>query len=61
MCGKEKVAISTPKIVQFEDFEHFFMKASDEEKFLLFQQYMVKLKVNEQWCLKWYAWCINAD
>ena len=42
------MVIVTPKNVQFEDVS-FFIKASDEKKFLLFQQ--VKLKVNEHWCL----------
>ena len=36
MCGSEQVVISTPKNVQFENVR-FFIKVSDEEKFLLFQ------------------------
>ena len=36
MFGNEQVVIFTPKIVQFENVS-FFMKLSDEEKFLLFQ------------------------
>ena len=36
MCENEQVIIVTPKNVHFEDVS-FFIKASDEEKFLLFQ------------------------
>ena len=36
MCGYEQVVIFTPKNVQFENVS-FFIKVSDEEKFLLFQ------------------------
>ena len=36
MCGYEQVVIFTPKNVQFENVR-FFIKVSDEEKFLLFQ------------------------
>ena len=35
MCGNEGVFIVTPKNVQFEVVS-YFIKASDEEKFLLF-------------------------
>ena len=44
MCGNKQVVIVTPKIVQFEDFEQFFIKASDEEKILLFQHGKIKDK-----------------
>ena len=59
MCGNEQVVIATPKIVHFEDFEQFFIKASDEEKFLLFQHGKNKRK----WAMAsyWCAWCINVD
>ena len=36
MCGNEQVIIFTPTNVQFEKVS-FFIKVSDEEKFLLFQ------------------------
>ena len=36
MCGNEQVVIFTPKNVQFQNVS-FFIKVSDEEKFLLFQ------------------------
>ena len=36
MCGNEQVVIFTPTIMQFEN-ASFFIKFSDEEKFLLFQ------------------------
>ena len=36
MCGNEQVVIFTPKNGQFENVS-FFIKVSDEEKFLLFQ------------------------
>ena len=36
MCGNEQVIIFTPTNVQFENVS-FFIKVSDEEKFLLFQ------------------------
>ena len=36
MCGNEQVVMFTPTNVQFENFS-FFLKMSDEEKFLLFQ------------------------
>ena len=36
MCGNEQVVISTPTNVQFENVS-FFLKVSDEEKFLLYQ------------------------
>ena len=36
MCGNEQVVIFTPTIIQFENVS-FFIKFSDEEKFLLFQ------------------------
>ena len=36
MCGNEQVVIFTPKNVQFENVS-FFIKVSDEEKFLFFQ------------------------
>ena len=36
MCAYKQVVIFTPKIVQFENVT-FFIKVSDEEKFLLFQ------------------------
>ena len=36
MCGNEQVVIFTPKTGQFENVS-FFIKVSDEEKFLLFQ------------------------
>ena len=44
--------------VQFEDVS-FFIKVSDEEKFLLFQRGEIKSK----WALVsyWYAWCRNED
>ena len=59
MCGNELVVIVTPKIMQFEDFEQFFIKVSDEEKFSLFQHG----KIEGRWAMVsyWYAWCINAD
>ena len=36
MCGNEQVVVFTPKNVQFQSI-NFFIKVSDEEKFLLFQ------------------------
>ena len=36
MCGNKQVGIFTSKNVQFENVS-FFIKVSDEEKFLLFQ------------------------
>ena len=36
MCGNEQVVIFAPKNVQFENVS-FFIKVSDEEKFLPFQ------------------------
>ena len=36
MCRNEQVIIFTPKNVQFKNVS-FFIKVSDEEKFLLFQ------------------------
>ena len=44
MYGNEQVVIVTPKFVQFEDFEQFFIKVSDEEKFLLFEHGKIKGK-----------------
>ena len=42
------MVIVTPRNVQFED-ASFFIKDSDEERSYSFN--MVKLKVNEHWCL----------
>ena len=44
MCGNEQVVIFTPTNVQFENVS-FFIKVSNEEKFLLV---MVKLTVNQR-------------
>ena len=44
MCGNEQVGIFTPKNVQFENVS-FFIKVSDEEKFLLFQRHLCKLRI----------------
>ena len=41
MCGNEQVVIVTPKDVQFEDVS-FFIKASDEKIYLLFQHGEIK-------------------
>ena len=41
MCGYKQVVIFTPINVQFENVS-FFIKVSDEEKFLLFQHGEIK-------------------
>ena len=43
MCGDEQVVIVTPKNVQFENVS-FFIKTSNEEKFLLFQHGVINGK-----------------
>ena len=43
MCGNEQVVILTPKNVQFQNV-NFFLKVSDEEKFLLFQHVEINSK-----------------
>ena len=58
MCKYEQVVIFTPKNVQFENVR-FFMKVSDEEKFLLFQYGEINGKL--AMLSYWYAWCKNAD
>ena len=52
------MVIATPKNVQFEDVS-FFIKASDEEKFLLFQH--CEIKGERALVSYWYAWCRNED
>ena len=61
MCGNEQVAIFTLTNVQFENVS-FFLKVSDEEKFLLFQ-YGQYGEINGKSAMLsyWYAWCKNAD
>ena len=56
MCGNVQVVIDIPKNVRFEDVS-FFIKASDEELFLLFQHGISK------WAMVsyWYDWCRYAD
>ena len=57
-CGNDQVVIVTPKNVQYEDVS-FFIKASDEEKFLFFEHGEIKGK--------WapvsysYSWRMNED
>ena len=58
MCGNEQVNIFTPTNVQFENVG-FFIKVSDEEKFLLFQYGEINGKSAMLSCC--YAWCKNAD
>ena len=58
MCGNEQVVIFTPTNVQFENVS-FFLKVSNEEKFLLFQCGEINDKSAMLSC--WYAWCKNAD
>ena len=58
MCRNEQVGIFTPKNVQFENVS-FFIKVSDEEKFLLFQHGEINGK--SAMLFYWYAWCKNAD
>ena len=53
MCGYEQVVIFTPKNVQFENVS-FFLKVSDEEKFLLFQYGEINGK--SAMLSYWYAW-----
>ena len=50
--------IVTPKNVQFEDVS-FLIKASDEEKFLLFQYGEINSK--REMVPYWYAWYRNAS
>ena len=45
MCGNEQVVIFTPKNGQFENVS-FFIKVSDEEKFLLFQYGEINGKIS---------------
>ena len=58
MCGNEQVVIFTPTNVQFENVG-FFIKVSDEEKFLRFQYGEINGK--SAMLSYWYAWCKNAD
>ena len=58
MCGNEQVVIFIPTNVQFENFG-FFLKVSDEEKFLPFQYGEINGK--SAMLSYWYAWCKNAD
>ena len=58
MCGNEQVVIFIPTNVQFEKVS-YFIKESDEEKFLLFQYCEINGK--SAMLSYWYAWCKNAD
>ena len=58
MCGSEQVVIFTPKNGQFERVS-FFIKVSDEEKFLLFQHGEINGK--SAMLSYWYACCKNTD
>ena len=58
MCGNEQVVIFTPKNGQFENVR-FFIKVSDEEKFLLFQHDEINGK--SAMLSYWYACCKNMD
>ena len=58
MCENEQVVIFTPKKVQFENVS-FFIKVSDEEKFLLFKYGEINGKL--AMLSYWYALCKNAD
>ena len=58
MCGNEQVAVFIPTNVQFENIS-FFIKVSDEEKFLLFQYGEINGK--SAILSYWYAWCKKAD
>ena len=58
MCENEQVVMFTPKKGQFENVS-FFIKVSDEEKFLLFQYGEINGK--SAMLFYWYAWCKNVD
>ena len=58
MCGNEQVVIFTPKSGQFENVS-FFIKVSDEEKFLLFQHGEINGK--SAMLSYRYACCKNTD
>ena len=58
MCGNEQVAVFIPTNVQFENIS-FFIKVSDEEKFLLFQYGEINGKSSI--LSYWNAWCKKAD
>ena len=46
MCGNEQVVIFTPTHVQFENVS-FFLKVSDEGKFLFFQYGEINGKISD--------------
>ena len=58
MCWNEQVVVFTPKNVQFENVS-FFIKVSDEEKFLSFQHGEINSK--SAMLSYWYVWCKNVD
>ena len=58
MCINKQVVIFTPTKVSFENVS-FFLKVSDEEKFLLFQYGEINGKL-AMFSYR-YAWCKNAD
>ena len=55
MCRNKQVVIFTPT----NENVSFFLKMSDEEKFLLFQYGEINGK--SAMLSYWYAWCKNAD
>ena len=55
MCRNKQVVIFTPT----NENVSFFLKISDEEKFLLFQYGDINGK--SAMLSYWYAWCKNAD